>query len=99
MEKIYIVMLNDYDRNDIWGCFTDYDKAKGCCDYLNATCPSHYEGFEWEMDEYGISNTDYSALLKEHEEQQRQIAEAAEEKVRQTELAELARLKAKYEGV
>lgn len=99
--KIYIVELHDYDVDYAYGYFNDYDKAKECRDYLNKVEPSHYADCdcEWEIVSYSFNETDYAALLKAYEEEQKLIAEQKEEAFRQTELAELARLKAKYEGV
>lgn len=95
--KIYIVTFHDYDGYDIVGYFTDYEKAQSCCDYLNRTRPSPYDHFEWVITEYSLDETDYAALNMELDERERAEYENRVEKIRQVELAELARLKAKYE--
>lgn len=97
MDKIYIVKLHDYDRCDDYGYFDTYEKAKECCDYLNAAHPSDYD-FEWEIERYSLDTTDYAALNKEYNAEQKRIADEKAEAFKQQELAELARLKAKYEG-
>ena len=98
MSKIYMVELIDRDRNDSFGYFDTYEKAKECCDYLNKARRSDCN-WGWEIASYSLDPTDYAALLKAYEEEQKRKYEQWAEGVRQHELAELARLKAKYEGV
>ena len=100
MNKIYMVQLHDYDDVRIEGYFVDYEKAKKCCEYCNKVNPSDYAdcGCEWEIETYPLDTIDYDALLKAYEDDKTQKAKAIEEEIRQRELAELARLKAKYEN-
>ena len=69
MNTIYMVELHDYDRNEVDGYFTDYDKAKACCDFNNKRSPSEYEesGFHWDIIEYNPNTTDYTVLLNKLE--------------------------------
>ena len=95
--KIYMVELHDYDNDTVVGYFTEHDKAEKCQEYLNKARPSAYDGFTWELIEYEPNTIDYAPLINEIYEKERLEREAEEEEVRQQELAELARLKAKYE--
>ena len=101
MNKIYMVELHDYDRNDSYGYFDSYNKAKECCDYLNKVRPSDYEDCDcrWEIETYVLDIIDYVALGEAYDKDMKHRIAEQEEAIRQTELAELARLKAKYEGV
>ena len=94
--KIYIVKLDDYDMHDSIGYFTELSKAEKCRDYLNRTRPSPYEDFEWEVVEYNRDNIDYDTKIKELDEKDKLRKIQQQEKIKQKELAELARLKAKY---
>ena len=96
--KVYIVELHDYDRNSSIGYFTDYKKAECCCEYLNRIEHSEYENFDWYIQPYDLDEIDYESLNKELDEQERLEFESRLERERQEELAELARLKAKYEN-
>ena len=96
--KIYIVELHDYDRSDYVGYFTDPQKANYCCEYLNRTDPSQYnDEYEWIVVEYTHNDIDYESKIEELDEVERIEYETRLERIKQEELAELARLKAKYE--
>ena len=94
--KIYMVELHDYDRDKAVGYFTEYKKAKSCCKYLNRAEPSEYD-FKWKVIDYNPDETDYDSLNKKLDEQKQLKHEEKLERIKQKELAELARLKAKYE--
>jgi hypothetical protein len=97
---VYLVSYADYEGNDTVGYFTDKAKAEECCRYMNKRHPSDYEDeeFMWHIFSYTLDPTDYASLNKELAEKERQIFERKQEIERQAELAELARLKAKYES-
>lgn len=95
--KIYMAEYHDYDSNDSVGYFTECKKAESCCEYLNRTKHSPYEGFDWYVSEYNLDETDYESLNNKLDEQERLEFENRLEREKQKELAELARLKAKYE--
>lgn len=95
--KIYIVEIHDYDSYDSVGYFTDYEKANKCCEFLNRTRPSEYEEFEWYVSEYYQNNTNYAFFIDKLNEEEKVEYETRMERIKQEELAELARLKAKYE--
>jgi hypothetical protein len=96
--KIYIVELHDYDRSAYVGYFTDPQKAKQCCEYLNRTDPSQYnDEYEWIVVEYTPNDIDYESKIKELDKAERIKYENRLERIKQEELTELARLKAKYE--
>ena len=92
-----MVEIQDYDSYDCVGYFTDYENAKSCREFLNRTRPSEYEEFEWCVSEYCPDNTDYTFLMNKLNEKDKVEHEAKMERIKQMELAELARLKAKYE--
>lgn len=94
-KKIYIVEIHDYDGCESKGYFTEYEKAYDCSVYLNRKHPSPY-GIQWCVKEYNLDEIDYDSLNKELDEKERLKLEAELEKIKQEELAELARLKAKY---
>ena len=94
--KVYIVEIHDYDGYDSKGYFTEYGKAVDCCNYLNMITSSPY-GYTWNVKEYDFDETDYYYLIKELFEQERLENEKELERIKQEELKELARLKAKYE--
>lgn len=96
-EPIYMVELHDYDNDTVIGYFTNHDRAQKCQEYLNKAKPSEYDDFEWELIEYEPNSIDYAPMIDEIYEKERLEREAEEEEERQKELAELARLKAKYE--
>jgi hypothetical protein len=96
--KIYIVELHDYDRDSSVGYFTDNTKAEHCCDYLNRTDPSDYDNFEWMVREYDLNETDYETMNKILDEKENLEIQNSLERIKQEELKELARLKAKYES-
>lgn len=100
MTSIYIVSLYDYDCNKSVGYFIDYKKAKDCCDYLNRVEPSDYrdDGYEWQIITFGLNTDDYTSMLKELNNAEKLEFENELELVRQEELKELHRLKAKYEN-
>lgn len=91
--KIYIVGYQCFDDIDIVGYFLEEFKAEECCKYLNRIGRTSC----WDVYEFNLDETDYYSLNKELDEQERLEAEKELEKKRQRELAELARLKAKYE--
>lgn len=97
-DSIYIVTLNDYDRDEIVGYFTSYEEAENCRQYLDMTEPSEYDA-GWCIEEFGHDTTDYASKLTLAKEAKLEMDKELEEVTRQYELAELARLKAKYEGV
>lgn len=82
-----------YEDVDAIGYFIEESKAKECCKYLNRIGRTSC----WDVYEFNLDETDYYSLNKELDEQERLKAEKELEKKRQKELAELARLKAKYE--
>lgn len=97
--KVYIVAYEDYDGSDSTGYFLDESKARECCKYLNQVRPSEYNktGDTWNVLQYDLDETDYASLNKELEELERLEFENRLEKEKQRELAELARLRAKYD--
>ena len=95
--KIYLCEYEDYDGYGTRGYFTDEEKAEECCKYLNKTEPSSYIEDAWEVFEYELDDTDYATLNERIYEVEVMKAKAELEKERRKELAELARLKAKYE--
>lgn len=94
---IYIVHFSDYDNEYSIGYFTNKEDAEACAEYYNRTEPSSYFENAHEVDTYGVDNTNYKALVEELNEKERAEKEAKKEAFKQKELAELARLKAKYE--
>ena len=98
--KIYVVEYDDYDSSDSVGYFTDRNKAEECCKYLNRTRPSYYykeSGRDtWEIFEYELDDTDYQSLNKELDEQEKIKAKEELEKEKQQAIAEITRLKEKY---
>ena len=95
--KIYIVEYADYDSNDAVGYFTEYEKAKHCCEYLNRARHSEYEWFDWTISEYELDDTDYESLNKELDEQERLEYEIKLEREKQEVLDAISRLQAEYE--
>lgn len=91
--KIYMVEYQYYEDVDVVGYFLEESKAEECCKYLNRTDGTSC----WDVYEFNLDETDYHSLNKELDKQERLKAEKELEKKRQKELAELARLKAKYE--
>lgn len=96
--KIYIVAYEDYDGSDSVGYFLDESKAEECRTYLNRTRPSDYDetGDTWYIAEYDLDDTDYASLNKELDEQERIEFETRLEREKQTAIAEIERLKIKY---
>lgn len=94
--KIYMVEMYDYDTNDSVGYFTDYNKAKSCCEYLNRTDHSEYEQFNWFIAEYNLNETDYESLNQELDEQEKNEFKTRLEREKQQAIEEIARLKEKY---
>ena len=95
--KIYMVEFHNYDLDDCVGYFTDPQKAKECCTYLNRVRPNYYDdNNEWHVVEYDPDEKDYESLNKELDEKERIEFEGRMERIKQEELKELARLKAKY---
>ena len=96
--KIYMVAYEDYDGSDSVGYFLDESKANECCKYLNRTRPSCYNhtGDTWDVFEYNLDETDYNSLNKKLDEQERIEFENRLNKEKQDAIAEIERLKAKY---
>ena len=98
--KIYVVEYDDYDSSDSVGYFTDRNKAEECCKYLNRTQPSYYyerSGRDtWKIFAYELDETDYQSLNKELDEQEKIKAKEELEKEKQQAIAEITRLKEKY---
>ena len=94
---IYIVHFSDYDNEYSLGYFTNKEDAEACAEYYNRTEPSSYFENAHEVETYVFDDTDYKALVKELNDKERAEKEAKKEAFKQKELAELARLKAKYE--
>ena len=90
--KIYLVKYEFYENHETQGFFLEESKAEECCKYLSRTDKANWYVCEYELDE-----TDYVALNKELDEEERLEFESRLEKKKQRELAELARLKAKYD--
>ena len=90
--KVYMVAYQYYEDTDIVGYFIEKSKAEECCKYLSRTDKAN-----WYVCEYDLDETDYASLNKELDEQEKLEFESRIEKKKQRELAELARLKEKYE--
>lgn len=93
---IYMVEFADYDTNDSVGYFTERKRAESCCEYLNRAKHSEYKQFDWCVFEYNLDETDYDSLNKELDEQERIEFENRLNKEKQDAIAEIERLKAKY---
>ena len=98
--SIYIVRFHDYDTMFNVGYFTNEEDAETCMEYYMRTRPSSYEYLcdAYSLEKYELDDTDYDALNKELDEAEKAEQKKEEEEFRNKELAELARLKAKYEG-
>lgn len=98
--SIYIVRFGDYDSEFSVGYFTNEEDAEKCMEYHMRTRPSSYEYLcdAYSLEKYELDDTDYDALNKELDEAEKAEQKKEEEELRNKELAELARLKAKYEG-
>nr|DAR55789.1 MAG TPA: hypothetical protein [Caudoviricetes sp.] len=98
--SIYIVRFHDYDTMFNVGYFTSEEDAEKCMEYYMRTRPSDYEYMcdAYSLEKYELDDTDYTALIKELDEAEKAMQKKEEEEFRNKELAELARLKAKYEG-
>lgn len=98
--SIYIVRFHDYDTMFNVGYFTSEKDAETCMEYYMRTMPSSYEYLcdVYSLEKYELDDTDYDALNKELDEAEKAKQRKEEEEFRNKELAELARLKAKYEG-
>lgn len=98
--SIYIVRFHDYDTMFNVGYFTSEEGAEKCMEYYMRTKPSDYEYMcdAYNLEKYELDDTDYDALNKELDEAEKARQRKEEEEFRNKELAELARLKAKYEG-
>lgn len=90
--KIYLVEYEYYEYHEAVGFFLEESKAEECCKYLNRKGKE-----DWYVCEYELDDTDYVSLNKELDEKERLEFESRLEKEKRRELAELARLKAKYE--
>ena len=98
--SIYIVRFHDYDTMFNVGYFTSEEDAETCMEYYIRTRPSDYEYLcdAYSLEKYELDDTDYTALLKALDEEERAKQRKEEEEFRNKEIAELARLKAKYEN-
>lgn len=98
--SIYLVRFRDYDTEFCFGYFTSEEDAEKCMEYYMRTKPSDYEYIcdAYSLEKYELDDTDYTALLKALDEEERAKQRKEEEEFRNKELAELARLKAKYEN-
>lgn len=98
--SIYLVRFRDYDTEFCFGYFTSEEDAEKCMEYYMRTKPSDYEYIcdTYSLEKYELDDTDYDALNKELDEAEKVMQREEEEELRNKELAELARLKAKYEG-
>lgn len=98
--SIYIVRFCDYDTMFGIGYFTNERDAEKCLEYYSRTRPSDYAYMcdAYSIETYESNDVDYTALIKELDEAEKAKQKEEEEAFRKKELAELARLKAKYEG-
>lgn len=98
--SIYIVRFSDYDSEFGIGYFTSKEDAEKCMEYYMRAEPSSYAYMSdaYSLEKYELDDTDYVELLKALDEEEKEKQRKKEEKVRNKELAELARLKAKYEN-
>jgi hypothetical protein len=98
--SIYLVRFRDYDTEFCLGYFTSEEDTEKCMEYYMRTKPSDYEYMcdAYSLEKYEFDDTDYTALLKELDEAEKAMQKKEKEEFRNKELAELARLKAKYEG-
>ena len=98
--SIYLVRFRDYDTEFCLGYFTSEEDAENCMEYYMRTRPSSYEYLcdAYSLEKYELDDTDYAALNKELDEAEKAMQMEEEKELRNKELAELARLKAKYEG-
>lgn len=98
--SIYIVRFHDYDTMFNVGYFTSEEDADMCMEYYMRTRPSSYEYLcdAYSLEKYELDDTDYTLLLKALDEEEKEAQRKEEEELRDKELAELARLKAKYEN-
>ena len=98
--SIYIVRFSDYDTMFNVGYFTSEGDAETCMEYYMRTSPSDYEYIcdAYSLEKYELDDTDYDALNKELDEAEKARQRKEDEEFRNKELAELARLKAKYEN-
>lgn len=69
-------------------------------EYYMRAQPSDYEYMcdAYSLEKYELDDADYTALIKELDEAEKAKQRKEEEEFRNKELAELARLKAKYES-
>lgn len=98
--SIYIVRFSDYDSEFGIGYFTSEEDAEKCMEYYMRAKPSSYAYMcdAYSLEKYELDDTDYVELLKALDEEEKEKKRKKEEKIRNNELAELARLKAKYEN-
>lgn len=98
--SIYIVRCYDYDAMFGVGYFTNERDAEKCLEYYIRAKPSDYAYMcdAYSIEKYELDDVDYAALLKKLDEAEKAKQREEEEAFRNKELAELARLKAKYEG-
>lgn len=98
--SIYIVRFSDYDSEFGVGYFTNEEDAEKCMEYYMRAQPSDYEYMcdAYSLEKYELDDADYTALIKELDEAEKAKQRKEGEEFRNKELAELARLKAKYES-
>lgn len=98
--SIYLVRFCDYDDMFCVGYFTNEADAEKCLEYYSRTRPSDYDYIcdAYSIEKYEPNDIDYAALLKGLDEAEKAMQKKEEEEFRNKELAELARLKAKYEN-
>lgn len=104
MDTIYIVVLSDYDRHEIWGYFDDRDKANDCCEFLNKRYPSDYaddndDEFKWQVEEYGLDTTDYKTEIENFDQQQKDIRQQKLEREREDILRALESVQARLDAI
>ena len=104
MDTIYIVVLSDYDRHEIWGYFDDRDKANDCCEFLNRKYPSDYaedddDEFWWQVEEYGLDTTDYKTEIENFDQEQKEIRQQKLERERENALRDLEAIQARLNTI
>lgn len=105
MDTIYMVVLSDYDRHEIWGYFDDRDKANECCEFLNKKYPSDYvendddDEFKWQVEEYGLDTTDYATEIAKFDQQQKDIRQQKLEREKEDVLRALSSIQARLDAL
>ena len=93
MNKIYMVEYYFYGNHDFVGFFTDIEKAEMCCQYMNIKENSSF----WSVEEYNLDETDYGAMVKKLEEQEKVNEQKAIETLKQQKMEEIKRIDAEIE--